>query len=35
MQSQNKNNLEYNKKTTLIAINKPRGIICTHKDEFK
>jgi len=34
MQNQNKNNLEYNQKTTLIAINKPRGIICTHKDEF-
>ena len=21
-------------KTTLIAINKPRGIICTHNDEY-
>ena len=21
-------------KTTLIALNKPRGVICTHKDEF-
>ena len=29
-----KNNLENIQKTTLIAINKPRGIICTHKDEF-
>ncbi len=34
MYNTDKKNIESIQKTTLIAINKPRGVICTHKDEF-
>ena len=31
----NKSNfLDKNNKTVLIALNKPKGVICTHRDEF-
>ena len=34
MYNTDKKNIESIQKTPLIAINKPRGVICTHKDEF-